>query len=161
MALSHLPIVPRLAVGSVSSTVVLTVENTVENNASNTRRQTRRFGGTLVLGFLLRRRGGVLCGMSRYVLYRLVSFLGIPCVWSLFFWISIARIFFSLGFAAFRSCFEVRGAAAAAARSGAAAPRRAWLRCRKRFQQLGTVEAEICFFQTCWIERPSKLKWSC
>ena len=66
LALSNrvVPIVPRpLAVsGSVSSnTVVSTSVAGADANASDTL-HWRRFGGTLVLGFLLRgRRGGVLC----------------------------------------------------------------------------------------------------
>ena len=66
-------------------------------------------------------------------------FFGIPTTF-----LTKQNVYIAYCFASFFSLcgFEARGAAAAA-RSGAAVPRRAWRRCRKRFQQLG------------------KLKWSC
>ena len=146
LALSNrvVPIVPRpLAVSrSVSSnTVVSTSVAGADANASDTL-HWRRFGGTLVLGFLLRgRRGGVLC-----IVLSCFFFLGIPTTFLTCIVMCIVYCFASF----FQFGFEARGAAAAA-RSGAAVPRRAWRRCRKRFQQLGN------FFQTC----QSKLKWSC
>ncbi len=138
LALSNrvVPIVPRpLAVsGSVSSnTVVSTSVAGADANASDTL-HWRRFGGTLVLGFLLRgRRGGVLCIVLSCLFF-----------WNPYNFFDKTKRIYSVLFCIFFSLcgFEARGAAAAA-RSGAAVPRRAWRRCRKRFQQLG------------------KLKWSC